>query len=141
MKKTDNDISFLARVILFFRGVKEKIASLQIFHKISSRQKALSSYGGKSVSEESRISYILGIGKVISATALTVLLVVTVLFGSGVISYEKVYYTFKDISYIKSFDEGATENLNYSKGLQNQAFDNYKNGLLVASDSEIKGLW
>ena len=138
MKKNDNDISFLARVILFFRGVKEKIASLQIFHKISSRQKALSSYIGKSSSEESRISYILGIGKIVSAALLTVLLVVTALFGSRVISYEKVYYTFKDISYIKSFGEGATENLNYSKGLQNQVFDNYKNGLLVASDSEIK---
>lgn len=136
--KKDKETSFLARVILFFRGMREKLASLKIFYRISQRQRTLSSYTGKNVSEESRISYVLGIAKIIAATVLCVLLVVTVLFGSGVISYEKVYYMFKDISYIKSFDEGAPESLSYSRPVQNQVFEGYKNGLLVASDSEIK---
>ena len=136
--KKDNDISLLAKVILFFRGIRDKIASIKLFEKISKRQKALSSYKGKSSSEESKISYVLGIAKVISATLLAVLLLVTVLFGSGVISYEKVYYMFKDISYIKSFEEGSPSSLNYSRPVQNQTFDNFKNGLLVASDSEVK---
>lgn len=138
MRNKDKDVSFLARVILFFRGVRTKIAGLGLFKKISDRQKALSSYSGKESPEESRVSYILGIAKVVSATLLCLLLVITVLFGSGVISYEKVYYMFKDISYIKSFDEGVPASLNYSRPVQNQVFDGFKNGLLVASDSEIK---
>lgn len=136
--KKNNDTSFLARVILFFRGVKRKISSLNLFHKIGERQRVLSSYTGKEGSEESRVSYALGIAKVVSAVFLALLLVLTLIFGSGVISYEKVYYMFKDISYIKSFDEGMPESLSYSRPVQNQVFEDYKNGLLVASDSEIK---
>jgi hypothetical protein len=125
-------------VILFIRGIKNKIASLKLFNKINERQKTLSSYKGKKSSEESKIAYVLGLCKVATAALLAVLLVVTVLFGSGVISYEKVYYMFKDISYIKTFDEGASSSLNYSRPVQNQVFENFKNGLLVASDSELK---
>lgn len=136
--KKDNDTSFLARVILFFRGLRDKIASLKIFSKISMRQRTLSHYNGKKAPEESKISYILGISKVVSAFALCILLLLTVVFGSGAISYEKVYYMFKDISYIKSFDEGAPESLSYSRPVQNQVFEVYKNGLVAASDSEIK---
>lgn len=136
--KKNNDTSFLARVILFFRAIKDKFASLNLFHRIKERQRTLSSYTGKEGSEESRISYGLGIAKVVCAACLALLLVVTVIFGSGVISYEKVYYMFKDISYIKSFDEGMPESLSYSRPVQNQVFEEYKNGLLVASDSEIK---
>lgn len=136
--KKDKELSFLARVILFFRSVRNKIASLKLFNKINERQRNLSSYNGKESSEESRIAYFLGIAKVVSAALLTVVLLITVLFGSGVISFEKVYYMFKDISYIKSFDEGDPSSLNYSRPVQNQVFGNFKNGLLVASDSEIK---
>ena len=102
------------------------------------RQRTLSHYTGKGSPEESKISYILGISKVVSAFVLCILLVLTVIFGSGAISYEKVYYMFKDISYIKSFDEGAPESLSYSRPVQNQVFEVYKNGLVAASDSEIK---
>ncbi len=136
--KKDNDTSFLARVILFFRALRDKIASLKIFSKISMRQRTLSHYNGKKAPEEAKIAYILGISKIISASALCILLLLTVVFGSGAISYEKVYYMVKDISYVKSFGEGAPESLSYSRPVQNQVFEVYKNGLVAASDSEIK---
>ena len=138
MKKKDNDISFLAKVILFFRGIRERIAALRIFQRISDRQKVLSAYSGKNISEESRISYVLGVAKVVTVAFLSILLVITLIFGSKLISYEKVYYMVKDISYIKSFYESTPESLSYSKPVQNQTFEGFKNGLLVTSDSEIK---
>lgn len=138
MKNKDSDISFLGKVILFFRGIRDKIAALRIFGRISDRQKVLSAYSGKDISEESRISYVLGIAKVITVAFLSLLLVITLLFGSKLISYEKVYYMFKDISYIKSFYESMPESLSYSRPVRNQTFEGFKNGLLVASDSEIK---
>ncbi len=138
MKKRKDEISFLAKLILFFRRIKKKISSLRIFGRINERQKALSGYSGRDGSEESRLSYGFGIAKVTAAFLLAVLLIVTLLFGSGVVSYEKIYYMLKDISYIKSFDEGMPDSLSYSEPVQNQVFADFKNGLLVASDSELK---
>jgi len=138
LKKQKDDTSFLAKVILFFRRVKEKLSELKPIKRITQRQRTLSAYSGKRGSEESKIAYGFGMAKVISIIVLTSLLIITVLFGSGVFSYEKMYYMFKDISYIKSFNEDAPVSLNYSKPVQNQVFGNFKNGLLVASDSELK---
>jgi hypothetical protein len=62
----------------------------------------------------------------------------TVLFGGSIISYENVYYMFKDIGYINSYAESEPEALSFSKPITNQTFSCFKNGLAVASDSEIK---
>ncbi len=137
-KKNIKEASFLSRMILFFRWFKSKLNLKNAFTKMSKRQKSLSSYSNTNVNEESRLSYSFGMAKIASIVLLTVLLAVTLLFGSSVISYDKIYYMFKDIEYIRSFNEGTPNELNYSKPVQNQVFHDFKNGLLVASDSEIK---
>ncbi len=136
--KKEKDLSFLAKVILMLRGLKNRFLSLKIFSRINNRQKLLAHYSGHGSCEEARISYCLGLAKIISAVLLTLILLMTLLFGSGVVSYDKIYYMFKDIGYIKSFNEGAPDELSYSKPVQNQVFGEFKNGLVAVSDSEIK---
>ncbi len=137
-KKNVKEASFLSRIILFFRWLKKKLNLKKAFTKISDRQKLLSSYSNANVSEESRLSYSFGMAKTAAIALLSVLLAVTLMFGSSVISYDRIYYMFKDIGYIRSFNEGTPNELSYSKPVQNQVFHDFKNGLLVASDSEIK---
>ncbi len=139
MKKNKKERSpFLVKVILTARSIKERIKKIRLFERIKMRQSELSHYTGKSSCEESKLAYGFGIAKIISISFLVFVLIITILFGSGVVSFEKVYYMAKDISYIKSFSEGSPEVLSYSKPVQNQVFKDFKNGLLVASDSEIK---
>ena len=139
MKKgNDNEVSLLGRVMIFLRESIDKIRKKRIFASLLDKEKMLAVYEGPESSEESKLAYGFGIARVIAAILLVVLLVATLLFGSGAVSYEKVYYMFKDIGYIKSYGESAPSALNYSMPVQNQDFEVFKNGLAVAGDSEIK---
>ncbi len=141
MKKSKNKKErspFLVRVILILRALKERIKKIKPLARIKKRQSMLSHYTGRESCEEAKLSYGFGIAKIISAVLLVSILTVTVIFGSGIVSFEKIYYMAMDIGYIKSFAEGAPDALSYSKPVQNQVFGDFKNGLLVASDSEIK---
>ncbi len=130
--------SRLSKFILLLRWIKKKFDLKKLIKRTAQRQRSLSFYTGQGSCEESRLSYSFGIAKIISAILLGILLILTVIFGVDVISYDKAYYMFKDISYIKSFGEGVPSELSYSKPVQNQIFDDFKNGLMVASDSELK---
>ena len=136
--KKKNDVSRLARLILLMRNLKKRLKALRPIQRLKERQKALSYCSDGENFEESKISYVFGMAKIISALLLALLLVVTVIFGSGVISYDKMYYMFKDIAYIKSYGEGIPDELSYSSPVQNQVHTDFKNGLFVASDSELK---
>lgn len=137
-RKKSSENSFLGRILIFIKPFWKRIKDKRIFHTLFERQKRLACYTGKESVEESRLSYGFGIARMISALLLVLLLIITVLFGSGAVSYEKVYYMFKDISYIKSFGEFSPSSLSYSRPVQNQVFTSFKGGLAVASDSEIK---
>ena len=139
MKKgNDNEVSLLGRVMIFLRESIDKIRKKRIFASLLDKEKSLAVYEGPESSEESKLAYGFGIARVMAVILLVVLLVATLLFGSGAVSYEKVYYMFKDIGYIKSYGESAPSALNYSMPVQNQDFEVFKNGLAVAGDSEIK---
>ncbi len=133
-----DDISFIGKVIMLFRVVWEKIKGIKLITRIKNRQRALAHYNGIESSEESKISYTFGLMKIVSIALLIVLLCLTLVFGDGIISYENVYYMFKDIEYINTYGESRPEQLNYSKPIARQDFEMFKNGLAVASDSEIK---
>ena len=137
-RKKKHENSFLGRVLIFFRPLWLKIKEKRIFRSIFERQKTLACYTGDGSCEESKLSYGFGVARIVSVILLVSLLLVTLLFGSGAVSYEKVYYMFKDISYVKSFGESSTASLSYSRPVQNQVFTSFKGGLAVASDSEIK---
>ena len=137
-KKKDAEVSFLGSLMIFFKPKIKWIKDKRIIRSSIERQMALSSYDGPDSSEESKLSFGFGIAKTVSVILLVLLLLTTVLFGSGAISYEKVYYMFKDIGYIKSFGESTPSSLTYSRPVQNQVFGHFKGGLAVASDSEIK---
>ncbi len=137
-KKKSRDTSFLGRILIFFRPLWTKIKEKRIFHNLIERQRKLACYTGKDSVEESRLSYGFGVARIICAVLLVLLLFITLLFGSGAVSYEKMYYMFKDISYIKSYGESEPSSLSYSRPVQNQVFSSFKGGLAVASDSEIK---
>ena len=137
--KKDRDISLLGRIFLFFRTLWAKIRSIRLINRISDKQKELASYSGDgNASSESRTAYVFGISKVVCVSLLCFVLILTVLFGGSIISYENVYYMFKDIGYVSSYAESAPDALSFSKPITNQIFSNFKNGLAVASDSEIK---
>lgn len=137
-KKKASDNSFLGRILIFISPFWKRIKKKRIFRSLFERQKTLASYTSGEACEESRLAHSFGVAKVICAFLLVILLLVTLLFGSGAISYEKVYYMFKDISYIKTFGESEPSSLSYSRPVQNQVFTSFKGGLAVASDSEIK---
>ena len=137
-KKANGDISFGGKVILFFREVKEKIKGLKLISRIKKRQMELAGYEGEYSPESAKLSYTFGILKIVSIVLLCIVLCLTLVFGGGIISYENVYYMVKDIQYINSFGESRAEQLNYTKPIARQDFEIFKNGLAVASDSEIK---
>ncbi len=138
MKKNKSGLSLLSRAIIALRWLWSKIDPLKLLKKISDREKSLSSYRGSTPCEEARMSYILGIARAISVLLLLSLLRTTIAIGASVISFDKIYYMVKDIAYIRSYGEGEPDELSYSKPMQNQVFDDFKDGLIVASDSEIK---
>ncbi len=137
-KKHNNETSFMGRVILFFRSIKEKISSMQIFKKFSDKRKAIAGYEEGKASNDARLAYGFDLSRIISLILLIILLLFTLVFAGSRISYEDIYYMFKDIGYVSSFGERPPEVLNYSKPLNNQSFASFKGGLAVASDSEIK---
>ena len=137
-RKKDSDVSFLGRILIFFRPTYRKIREKRIIRSAMERQKELACYTGSESTEEAKISYGFSIAKAASVILLISILIFTLFFGSHAVSYEKVYYMFKDISYIKSFGESTPSILSYTGPMQNQVFCSYKGGLAVASDSEIK---
>lgn len=129
---------FFTRILIFFREKYSKIKEKRIFHRLDERQRLLASYHGKESCEEAVISYRFAWIKIICSVLLVLTLLLTLIFGAGIISYENVYYMFKDIGHISSFSEGQSTLLSYSVPVENQFFASFKNGLAVAADSEIK---
>ncbi len=134
----DSDIFFLGKVMLLFKSAWQRLKSIKLFSRIKKRQMELAGYEGENSSENAKMSYAFGMLRIISVTLLCVLLCLTLIFGGGIFSYENVYYMFKDIEYVHSFGESRPEQLNYSRPIARQDVTEFKNGLAVASDSEIK---
>ena len=134
----DSDISFLGKVMLLFKSLWQRIKGIKLFSRINKRQMALAHYEGKDSPESAKVSYAFGMLRIISAVLLCILLCLTLIFGTGIFSYENVYYMFKDIQYVHSFGESQPDQLNYSRPIARQDVTEFKNGLAVASDSEIK---
>ncbi len=138
MKKQNRDISILGRILLWFKNLKNKIKEMRLVHKVIERERLLAGADSENCLPEAKLSYGFGLARVISLTALCVFLIVALVFGGSIISYENVYYMFKDIGYISSFNESRPESLSYSAPFTNQDFTSFKNGLAVVGDSEIK---
>lgn len=137
-KKKDKDISLMGRILLFFRNLFERIRALHPIKRVASRQKELSGYTDKSSTNEARLAYGFGMAGFYALCALCLIMCVILIFGGSIFSYEKVYYMFKDIEYVNSFNEGRSHILSYSKPLSNQNISVFKDGLAVVSDSEFK---
>lgn len=137
-RKKENDISFLGKIIYFFRGMWDKIKAMRLPERLVDHEKKLAGYNDQNSPDEAKLSYGLSMAKLVSAFLFCVLLLSVLLFGGNIFSYENVYYMFKDICYITSYSENRPETLNYSEPMSNQDFTVFKNGLAVASDSELK---
>ena len=139
MKKKDSgEISFLGKIILFFREIFDKIKEMRLPERIVEREKKNAGYEGKDSPKEAKISFILGMSRLTAFSVLCLILVGVLIFGGSIISYDKVYYMVKDISYINSFSETRPSTLSYSRPFSNQDFSVFKNGLCIAGDGEIK---
>ena len=139
LKNNDSgEISFLGKVILFFREVFDKIKEMRLPERILEKEKRNAGYEGKDSPKEAKISFILGMSRLTAFSALCLILVGVLIFGGSIISYDKIYYMVKDISYINSFTETRPTTLSYSRPFSNQDFSVFKNGLTVAGDGEIK---
>ena len=140
MKKQDGerDTSFLGKFILLNRRCFEYIKGLRIPQRIVAYQKRVAGYNGNEDPAEARLSFIFGMCRLVSAALLVLFVASALVFGGNAISYDKIYYMFRDIGYINSFTESRPETLNYSRPFENQDFTTFKNGLAVAGDGEIK---
>ena len=138
MKKRNDEISRLGKIMLFFKNMWSRLKGLKLFSKIKQREKALANYAGNDSPQEAKLSYTFGMIRIVLAALLCLLLCLTLIFGSGIISYENVYYMFKDIQFINSYGESRADQLNYSRPMARRDVAEFKNGLAVASDSEIK---
>ena len=139
MKKNNSgEISFLGKIILFFREIFDKIKEMRLPQRIVEHERMLAGYEGKDSPKEAKIAFILGMSRLFAFSALCIILVGLLIFGGSIISYDKVYYMVKDISYINSFTETRPTTLSYSRPFSNQDFSVFKNGLTVAGDGEIK---
>lgn len=137
-KHDQDEISLLAKIMIFFTRVWERIKRLRLAERFKEREMKLASYTGENSSEEAKFSYFLSLSRIILVILLVLLFIGTVLFAGNAVSYDKLYYMLKDISYVRSFSERPPEFLSYSKPVQSQSFTSFKNGLAVVSDSEIK---
>ena len=137
-KSRDKDTSWLGKTLLFVGNFFNKLKSIHPFRKAISKQKELAGYCGVDSTPEAKLAYGFGLARFYTVIVLCVLLSVVLLFCGSIFSYEKVYYMFKDIEYINSFNEARPQMLSYSKPLTNQSISVFKDGLAVASDSEIK---
>ena len=137
-RKKDKEISFLGKVILFFRTHEEKHQITRLPRRIVQKQKNIAGYESVESPAEARIAFGFGMARVWVLTVLCVFLAIVLLFGSSIMSYENIYYMFKDISYVSTFSETRPETLSYSQSVGNQTFASFKNGLAVAGDREIK---
>ena len=140
MKKSrrENDTSILGRIFYSIRTMNERLKAFRPFGRISDRQKRLAGYAGNAPTANSRAAYIFGVLKVMFISLFVFLTIAILLFAGRIMSYDNVYYMFKDIGYISDYGEARAEALNYSKPVNNQYFTSFKNGLAVASDSELK---
>ena len=133
-----SDISFLGKVFLILKSIKNRLRNLHPVDKTLNKQKMLAGVSDSDAPVENKVSLVFYLWRVIAIILLCLILVFTLLFGGRIISYENVYYMFKDIEYISSFNENTPETLSYSKPLTNQDFASFKNGLAIVGDSEFK---
>lgn len=138
MKRENNDISVLGELIYKAKNAKAKLKNARLPQKLIERQKRLAGYRGEESPKEAKLSFGFRIARLISIVLLCTMVIGVLLFGKSIITYENVYYMFKDIGYINSFNESRPNTLNFSKPVTNQDFGTFKNGLAVAGDSEIK---
>lgn len=136
--KKENDISFLGKIIYYCRSIVEKIRSKRLLKRLIDREKKIAGYSDVAPSSDRRATFAFRIARLVSLVLLCIIILSVLLFGGNTFSYESIYYMFKDINYISSFSESPPETLNYSEALSKQDFSDFKNGLAVVSDSEIK---
>lgn len=137
-RKDENDISFLGKVILFFKRLFAYLAGLRIPQRIYEREKRIAGYVDSNSPKEAKLSFMFGMTRLFVLVTLCIVITAVLVFGGSTVAYDNVYYMFRDIGYINSFSESRPETLNYSRPFDNQDFTTFKNGLAVAGDSEIK---
>lgn len=125
-------------MILLFRRVGDKLRALRPMKRFEARQRELSGYTDESACVEAKLSFRLNVAKTVAIILLCLTLIIAVLFGGGIFSYENVYYMFRDISYITDYGDSSPDMLTYSQANNNYDFAVFKGGLAVASDTEIK---
>lgn len=75
---------------------------------------------------------------VISIILLIALVMAVGLFGGNDISFNKMYYLYRDVNAMGRIGEGENTRLDYTLPKKNQDFALFKNGLCVAGDDEIQ---
>ena len=137
-KDTDHEISFLGKLFLGLKSFKAWLCGLHPIKRTVEKQRILAGASDADATVENKVSFVFLISRTVAIALLVLILVLSLIFGGRIISYENVYYMFKDIEYISSFSENAPATLSYSKPLTNQDFASFKNGLAIVGDSEFK---
>ena len=65
-RENDNEISLLGKIVIKIRSITARLKSKRFFASLFEREKRLALYDGPESSEESKLSYGLGISRIIS---------------------------------------------------------------------------
>ncbi len=133
-QKAEADVNPLGKAIFYI----EKLRDLTPIQKIVSGERAIVKARCGSDTGYADYAVKLNILKKILVIALVLTILLGVIFSSGRLSINNIYYSAMDIWYMNSYSEAPSNILNYTKASTNDDFALYKNGLVAASGSEVK---
>lgn len=137
-KKRDKDISLVGRAIFTVTQAKDRLDRSAPVRKIVEEQRAI--IKARTGTDTGYADYALKLR--LFRMMLCILLVVGILFGlifsSGRLALDNLYYTALDVGYMNSYSETSTGVLNYTKTQISGDFALYKNGLAAVGNSEVK---
>ena len=112
--------------------------SLHLIKKLKSSYSSRLAKEGIEDSEYRRASVNFWAVGVVSIILLIALALAVVVFGGNNISFDKMYYLYRDVNAMGRIGEGENTRLDYTLPKKNQDFTLFKNGLCVAGDDEIQ---
>lgn len=112
--------------------------SLHLIRKLKSSYSAKLEKDGIEDSEYRKAAVNFWAIGIIGIVLLIALVMAVGLFGGNDISFNKMYYLYRDVNAMGRIGEGENTRLDYTLPKKNQDFTLFKNGLCVAGDDEIQ---
>lgn len=140
-KNTQDDgssISFAGKCIFYISKAVNTLRDSTPIKRAVSRQKELVKARCGTDSGYAATAVGMRLSRILLIIALVITILLGVIFSAGRLAVDNVYYMALDIGYMNSYNEKPTGKLNYTKPQHSGDYALYKNGLVSASNNEIK---